>query len=254
MMQILGECVGIGTLALEIAILWRAARGRYLAQFPAFYSYVLYVFGSSVALYIVLQLRPQSYPSVYWFCFLISVLAEFAILLEISDHIFRPYPAIRTLGRGLTLIITFAFALFFIAPALLQARSSSMGFLDFSLRSSLTKAFIILALVAAVRHYRLGMSRNVRGLVLGFSIYLLVNVANFAAAQTYGRSAYTEVLWVMSPIAYALCLLIWTVAMWNYKPVLQSDGSIKGPRRRPQEELRVDLARFDNSLTKLLRK
>ena len=253
-MQTLAQWIGFSTLAFEAILLGRAVRGRFLNQFPYFYSYLFYVFCSSVLLFPIYLLRLQLYASAYWFYFLITILVEFAIVVEISDHTFRPYPAIRSLGRGIILLVLAAFGIAFIIPALFRSHAPGMGFLDFSLRSSLTKAFIILALLAVVRHYRVALSRNVRGLVLGFSIYLLMNVANFAAAQAYGRVVYARFLWIMSPIASALCLFIWTVSMWIREPVLQSDATVQGSGRKRQEELQVGLAQFDKTLTKLLRK
>ncbi len=53
-------------------------------------------------MYLIYWLYPQVYPSAYWIYYLVSILVEFTVLVEISDQIFQPFPAIRNLGRALT--------------------------------------------------------------------------------------------------------------------------------------------------------
>ncbi len=78
---------GLGILSsiLEITILIRAMRGRFASRFPFFYSYLTYVFvGSAAIFYGVQHLWPQSYRTAFWIHFLISLLMEFAVLVEFS--------------------------------------------------------------------------------------------------------------------------------------------------------------------------
>ena len=53
-----------------------------------------------LGMYLIYWLDPQVYPSAYWIYYLVSILVEFTVLVEISDQIFRPFPAIRNLGRA----------------------------------------------------------------------------------------------------------------------------------------------------------
>jgi hypothetical protein len=180
---------GISSSLLDGAVLFRAMRGRYLSQFPFFYSYLGYVFfGSATAYYLVLQFWPQYYASVFWFYFLVSLLAEFAVLVEISDRIFNPYPAVRKLGRFATFCICLTFLSLYVLPTLVEPQSSALAILDLVKRTSLTKAVIILALLAAAYHYRLPLGKNISGMMLGFSLDLAVNVVNFALARRMGRA------------------------------------------------------------------
>lgn len=225
-----------------------------ISQFPLFYSYLVYVFvGSSVAILIYWS-RPSLYPTCYWLYFLVCLLAEFAVLIEISDHMFARFPAIRRLGRILAISIATASFLVYIIPSLFKAKSSSSALLDFSMRTSLAKGMIIIALLVAARSYRLPLGRNVAGLLLGFGLYVGVNIANYAAAQGFGRTLYAGVLSVMYPLAYTLCLFVWTVAMWRFQPVQQPSLRTSEPSARAGDELADQLGRLNNSLGKLLRK
>jgi hypothetical protein len=203
--------------------------------------------------YAVYWIWPGEYASAYWFYFLICILAEFAVLLEISDHIFQPYPAVRHLGRALTILISFTFALVYILPAILQSHEPSSALLGFALRASATKAVILGVLVFTAHRFSLRLGKNVAGLMLGFSICLGVNVANFAAAGNFGQALYARVLWVMSPLAYTICLLVWTIALWELAPMPRTD-SVRPAAGGNSEALTLELARFNSALSRFLRR
>jgi len=203
-------------------------------------------------MYLIYWFRHDSYPYAFWLYFLLSIVVEFAVLVEVSDHLFEPFPAIRQLGRALTIIISFGFGLIYILPAILNSHGRHSALLSFALRASLTKAVILGALLLAAHHYGLKLGRNVAGLILGFSIYLGVNIANFAADQFFYH-LYDSVLWVMTPLAYTLCLTVWLVALWDFAPVAAESTMSPGSGRDP-EALTFELARFNNELSKFLDK
>jgi hypothetical protein len=252
-MNVFGVVDYFATAALQVVLLWRARQCRLLARFPFFYSYIVYNLCFTSVAYALYWIRPNLYPSAYWLYFLLSILVEFAVLVEISDHIFQPFSAIRNLGRGLTVLISATFALVYILPAILQPPGRSSALLDFALRASVTKAVILAVLLLTASHFGLKLGRNVVGLILGFSIFLGISVANFAAAQSFGRALYARILWVMTPIAFTLCLLVWTVALWQLAP-MPITGSMPPAGDGDSETLALELARFNNTLSKLLHK
>lgn len=223
-----------------------------IGRFPLFYSYIGYGLCGSVVMYLIYWFRHDSYPYAFWLYFLLSIVVEFAVLVEISDHLFEPFPAIRQLGRALTIIISFGFGLVYILPAILYSHGRHSALLGFALRASLTKAVILAALLLAAHHYGLKLGRNVAGLILGFSIYLGVNIANFAADQFFYH-LYDGVLWVMTPLAYTLCLTVWLVALWDFAPA-PTESTMSPGSGRDSEALTFELARFNNELSKFLDK
>jgi hypothetical protein len=252
-MNVFGVVDYVATLTLQVLILWRAGQCRVLARYPFFYSYLVYDLCFGSVAYALYWIRPSLYPSAYWLYLLLDILVEFAVLIEISDHIFQPFPALRNLGRGLTIVISATFTLVYILPALLQPRGSSSALLDFALRASVTKAVILAVLLLTTRHFGLKLGRNVAGLMLGFSIFVGMNIANLAAAQSFGRALYARIFWVMPPIANTLCLLVWTVALWEFAP-LPRTASIPPAGRGDSETLALELARINDTLSKFLHK
>jgi hypothetical protein len=230
-------------------------RGRFLSHFPLFYSYLGFVFcGSAASYYLYRRIWPEHYAAFYWVYFLITLLAEFAVLVEASDHIFKPYPPICRLARFLTLCVCATFFLIYIVPSFMERRPSSAAMLDLVKRVSLTKAVIILMLLVAARYYRLPLGENISGMLLGFSLYLATNIANFTLAEKYGRALYFGTFVVVLPLSYTLSLLVWTIALWRYEPALTKGRATHAGGEGSSRSMTYQLGRFNTTLAKLLRK
>ena len=90
-------------------------------------------------------------------------------------------------------------------------------------------------------------------MILGFGIYLSVSVVNFAAADAFGHF-YAPILKVLFPVSYTLCLIVWAAALWRYEPALPVDQRVHELDRQTAESLSSQLGRFNNALTRLLRR
>jgi len=221
--------------------------------FPLFYSYIIYSFCGCLAMYLVYWLDAPVYPFAFWIFYLISILAEFAILVEISDQIFRPYPAIRNLGRVLTTLVTGGLGLFYILPTIMGSTGRSRAVSDFALRTHVTKAIILVILVYLARHYDSQWGRNVGGLMLGFSIYVAINIAMLGSAKAFGSAMFAHVTWVIEPLASMLCLSVWAVSLWELAPVPGRQAISTAPGR-DSRAVALELTRFNSELSKILHK
>ena len=240
-------------MLLDGLLILRGARIRLFRLFPLFYSYVICAFCGSIALYIIYWRYRQVYPSAYWIYLLVTILAEFMVLVEISDHVFRPFPAIRNLGRALTILIASSLGLLYILPAILGSTSRSRALLDFALRASVTKAIILVVLFYAARHYGSQLGRNVGGLMLGFSIYVAVHLSAMASARAFGSALFAHIFWVMLPMAFALCAAVWSISLWELAPVV-SLRTISRATGKSSQTLALELTRFNSELSKFMHK
>jgi hypothetical protein len=252
-MNTLGMVIGFIGVALYGLIVLRAVGKGLFRQFPLFYSYIIYAFGGSLALYMVYWLDPSAYPYAYWIYYLISILVEFAILVEISDQIFRPFPAIRYLGRALTILITAGVGFFYILPTILNSSGRGHAVAGFALRTFVTKAVILAVLFYLARHYGSPLGRNVGGLMLGFSIYVAMNIALMGSAQAFRTALFAHVIWFMEPFATVLCLLMWTISLWEIAPVPVMQAITTAPGR-DSRTVAFELTRFNSELSKILHK
>jgi hypothetical protein len=254
MEHMLSMALTISLFMLGPILVIRAVQGKYLFRFPVFYSYIVYMVVSGAIVTGLYLAGSAHYPVAWWFRHVLSLLVEFAVVVEISDHLFSPYPAIRQLGRVLVAGICVTFFFLYILPSLMEVRPTSITILDLAKRTSLTKAAAIVILIAAARYYRLPFGKNVAGMMVGFSFYLAVNVANFALAETYGRQLYAQTLSTILRLSYSLCLLVWTVSLWRYEPVLQTDRELPETAEKVSELLAVQLGHLDTALTRLFRR
>jgi hypothetical protein len=252
-MHILGMAISYSGFLLWGLLILRGARSRLFRLFPLWYSYVVYVFSGSLAMYLVYWLAPGVYPSAYWIYYLVTILAEFVVLVEVSDQIFRVFPAIRNLGRALTIAVSTALGLVYVFPAILGSVHSRAALLDFASRAAVTKAIILASLFYAARHYNLELGKSVVGLMLGFSIYLAMNITTLAVGKAFEPAISASILWVMGPLASVLCVLVWTISLWKPAPIF-SPQIVSPAGERDSEALVLELNRFNGELSKFLHK
>ena len=253
-MHILGMVLSYLAVLLEGLFLVRSSRNRLHHRFPLFCSYIAFTFCCTLAMYFVYWRFRAAYSSTFWIYYLINILVEFTVLVEISDQIFKPYPALRNLGRAITGVISLALGLVYVLPTILAAGRTRHVLLEFALRASATKAIILCVLFLVARHYGSRLGRNLGGVMLGFSVYLAINVASMASATAFGPVLYARVLWFISPLAYALCMLVWTVSLWDIVPVpVVALSSTMDAGKDPQAVV-LELTRFNSELSKLMHK
>ena len=239
---------------MGLATVVRAVQGRILFRLWLFYSYLIYCLTTGVVTIGVYYLAPGSYASVFWFVFLTTVIAEFAVLVQVADYIFDPYPAIRQVGCFLTVSVCVMFTALYIGPSLLEPAPRSLAILNLVLRSSVAKAAIVIVLLGVARYFRIPLGKNIAGIMLGFSIYLALNTANFALAETYGRSQYSRTFAAVGPLTQTLTFLVWAVALWDPQPDLLSNREVLGGHEGVSEPLGRQLGRFNTALTRLFRR
>lgn len=252
-MYILGMVISVCAFPLVGVLLGRGASQKLFNRLPVFYSYLVFVFSGTLGMYVVYLVDPHFYPSAYWIYYLITILAEFMVLVEISDQVFLPFPAIRNLGRAVTIAITAALGCIYILPAIVESTHRRAGLLSFALRACVTKAIILAALFYAARRYGCRLGRNIAGLMLGFSIYLALNITLMAAGIFLDPAVSSKVLWIMEPLSFALCILVWTVSLWEFVPTPHME-SFPTALASDAETVALDLIRFNGQLTKLLHK
>lgn len=252
--KVVAQLAIILSYPLGLTIILRAIQGGILSRFWLFYSYLTYVLLTGVLTLGAYYWAPGSYASVYWFVFLTTVIAEFAVLVQVGDCIFDPYPAIRQIGRFLTMSIGVMFAAFYIGPLLWEPAPRSLVILDLVVRSSVAKAVIVIVLLGVARYFRIPLGKNIAGIMMGFSIYLALNTATFALAEAYGRSQYGPTFVTLGPLTQTLTFLVWAVALWDPQPDLLSHREVTRHREGVPEPLSRQLGRFNTALTRLFRR
>lgn len=234
-----------------LTILVRAIQKGSISRYPLFYSYLIYYLAAGAVDECIYVWAPAHYPTFFWIKFLTLVMAEFALLLEIGDHLFAQYPALRQLARMMTVGIALVFCLAYILPPLLERRPSEVAIFDLVKRSALTKGVIFLGLGVTARHFRIGVGRSIMGIAAGLICFLGINMANFALAQSLGRIQYGAVFSAVGIFSHTLMLLVWAVSLWRIDPALAT-GSPNPPLSGGP--LMSELGKYNRELDRLLRR
>jgi hypothetical protein len=252
-MVIIGIVISLFALLLDGLLILRGLRARLIRVYPLFYSYIIYTFCGGLGVYFIYWRAPRMYRSAYWIYFLVTILAEFMVLVEISDQIFRAFPALRYLGRALTVLISAGLGCFYVLPVIVQSTYRDIALLDFALRASITKIIILAVLFYLARHYGSPLGRNVAGLMLGFSIYVAMWAVTAGGAKVFGSTLFRQTLWFMAPVSAALSYLVWTISLWELAPATNM-GTISPANAGDSDTVALELNRFNNELSKFLRK
>jgi hypothetical protein len=235
-------------------ILVRAVHSGSLSRYAFFHSYLIYFLATGVARCAVWFWARQQYPVFFWINFVTLVIAEFVLLVQIGDHVFAQFPALRSLARLVTVGTATVFSIAFILPPLFEVRPSEIAIYDFVKRSAVTKALIILVLVVLARSFRVGLGRNIGGMALGLMACLGINTANFALVERLGWESYGDVFVVVGPVSQTLMVLIWAASLWRLDPVRVPAAKLTAVSSKSLEPLTDRLDEYNTRLDRLLRR
>ena len=212
-MRLAQELLALASLLTEAALFLRGLKLRLFSKFPKLYSYIAYVLltsGIGLVLYFV---HPAYYAQAFWLMFTSYLLAEFAILAEIADHLFSPFPSIRYIGRAMIIAGTLISAIYVFAM-FYEARPSDLAILEFARRMLLAKFFVIVLFMLPALYYRIPINSVVQGVIGGFCFFISIGILNFGGRETLGMT-FSPIFSIIGQSSFIAMLLIWTRALWN---------------------------------------
>src|SRR5262249_47536354 len=109
----------------------------------------------------------------------------------------------------------------------------------------------ILVLLAIVLLYRIPMSRNLKGIILGYGLYLGLVVTNLTFLGVFGERVQFVVTRVQSA-SYFIALLVWTIALWSYQPIREQFAQTPRSYASLYEETNQQLARTKSTVDRVV--
>ena len=218
------------TIAIEAVLLVRTVRTRLFLVYPVFCSYLLFVLLQSLVRFGVYHWRPEWYLKCYWYTEFIGVLAGCGLLFEIYWKGLAPYPGTARVARNLlALVMVFTAGKVLVAATRghlwWPARTTTE--LERNLRT--VQGIAILALVILLLAYSIPLRRNLRGVVLGYGLFLAAQLVSLAALPFMATRL--SGVWAFSQQAvYLLVLFIWAMSLWTPSP---QPGLGVGPNQAP---------------------
>jgi hypothetical protein len=202
---------GIFLEALLIVRIWRTRNAR---EYPLFFSYVIFVLVQEILSYLVAHLRPAFYPGFYWSTEFIGVFAGCAVVLEFAWIGLLQFPGVAKLAR-VALVATFSLT---VGKVLLTGMQGALGW-SVSLIVQLERdmRFVqiaaILSLLLLFLRYQVPLGRNLRGIILGYGLFLAIDIVNLTYLERLGEMVKSMASHIQSS-AYFFALCVWTAFLW----------------------------------------
>lgn len=207
----------IGNSLLTLVLI-RAVSAGLLRGYPLFYGYVGCVLLKQIIDRLAHHFTPNFYESVYWKTELLTIVASYAVVIEIFRSSLRHNPGIARKSQKLLLSI-FAVALGYATTAQLHEPFASLSRTVVELGRDLRyiEGGLLLVMLWLFVRYRISFGCNLLGLIAGYSFWVGFNVVNLALWFVPGNES-SLLLRTLLPLTYVATLTIWCFALWSCQP------------------------------------
>lgn len=205
-------------IALEAVILFRGALTGLLKKYPLFFAYIGCVLLAEIIGLLTNALAPKLYEPLYWPADLATILASYAVMVEIFRWSTRHKPGIRRLTQR-ALLTVFALTAGYAASIFVLGKFSSPSRAVAALGRDLryVEAGVLLLMLWLLLRYRIPLGRNLLGLLIGYSFWVGMNVVNLAFWFVPGNE-FSNLLRGLLPRTYVFTLGVWCVTLWCAYP------------------------------------
>src|SRR5260370_11082197 len=167
------------TLVIEGLLLVRAVTRGFVSKYILFYSYLGWVFALSSVRLIIYIVRPAYYRDFYWNTQPFSILMGCALVWEIYRQALRRSPGAARMARNLLLFLL----LMVFSKTLINGwngsgwwQAETTAELERNMRT--VQAMLLIALILVLVHYAIPLGRNIRGMILGYGLFISTSVIN----------------------------------------------------------------------------
>src|ERR1700733_9764716 len=212
------QTVWLGGLLIEGIILVRSVLGRSLAKYPFFYLYIASVFAGSTARYVLGIARPSLQHGLYWPKQYVTLFLGCGVIFEVSRHVFAQRVTLARVARW-TMLVTFG-AIFLsvaIQAFFLPHWNITTNTADLERDLRIAQAIVLMTILFLTGYYGIGIGKNIKGMILGFGIYVGASVFSLTLRLFVG-ARFDPAFGVIQSTAYLVALSIWMVALWSYDP------------------------------------
>jgi len=207
------------TLAVEGLLLFRAVAGGFLRKYVFFYAYLAWVFSLSSVRLIIYITKPKYYAFFYWYTQPFSVLVGCGLVWEIYRQALGRYSGAARMARNLLLFLL----LIVLSRTLINAGNGSAWWqaettaeLERNMRT--VQGMLLIALILVLAHYAIPLGRNLKGMILGYGLFISTSVIDLTLRLLLGDS-FQKPWQYLQPIFYLATLTVWSLSLWSYQTV-----------------------------------
>lgn len=242
-------------IAAEVVILLRGAMTGLLKRYPLFFTYVGCVLLTEIIGLLTRAWAPRFYEPLYWPADLATILASYAVMVEIFRWSTRHKPGIRRLTQRALLTVfalTVGYAVSNFVHGKFSSPSRAVAVLGRDLRY--VEAGVLLLMLWLLLRYRIPLGRNLLGLLIGYSFWVGINVVNLAFWFVPGNE-FSNLLRGLLPTTYVFTLGVWCATLWSAhpEPVQPAETKIEQHYELLAAKTQAVLARMSSSVTRIIR-
>jgi len=237
-------------VVLLALMLWR----KWFTVFPIFALYIGYKVLQAIVL-MVMNYAPlvtgEQYFTAYAAGRALATVLTFGVIYEIFKHVFRDYPALRSLGTILFRWIAVTLMLLTIVLAWLAPGTGAgqlmSKFYVIERTVSMLQCGLLIFLLLFSGYFSLSWRSHTFGLALGFGVYASMNLAAYAIRariEPAAANSTTDLMTVITGAVYLCSVLVWMAYL------LAAERVPAVPRMLPSH----DLESWNDELRRLLQK
>ena len=228
-LKVASTVIWLMTIVLEVVPLVRASEAKFIRHYKLFYSYLGFVLLRDLWLLGVYFRWPKFYAYAYWSSEPVGVLVGCALVWEVYKVALAQYPGTARMARNvLAFLFIFASTRIFVKawnrPTWIPHRTGYE--IERDLR--IVQVALLAGLVVLFVCYAIPLGRNLKGIIYGYSLFLVTSVVNLTLRYDLGDSFQRSWAYIQ-PFCYLFVLLVWCVALWSYAPIPE-------PANEPQLE------------------
>jgi hypothetical protein len=243
-----------GAIALEAGILLRARFTHLIRKYALFYAYIAFVLLADIIRLCFYQFAPNLYPTLYWDTELVTIVASYAVMIEIFRQAVRHNPGVARLTRNL-LATVFCLTLSYACLNLVQdGFALQRATADMGRYFRYVEGTLLLSMLWLFTRYRIPLGRNLLGVIAGNAFWVGLNIVNLAFWSLPGNEV-SIVLRRLLPASYVVTLGVWCMTLWSPlpDPVQPAESEIERDYEILAAKTRVILARTSSRLARAMR-
>jgi hypothetical protein len=206
----------ISGFALEGTILARGMMARLFPKYPFFYFHVLVIFVEQFLAFAIYIWYLPVYPRFYWYGQFLTMVTACSVIVEIIRHALAQPGMVmlrRTAWALLSILIVGIITAYFRAMHM-----QDIGVTDRLERDSrAAQALLLFGILFVVFYYGLPVGRNIRGMFVGYGLYITSSLITLALMLYGGVSSRSDWNFVQ-PLACIAELTVWAITLWTYNP------------------------------------
>lgn len=206
---------------IQACLVFLMVRRKLRQEFPLFFSYTVFQVLAFILKFAAFHRSQLEYFYVYWVTSALSLVFGFAVIYEIFQHVFRPYEALRQLGKVLFRWAVIVLALIAIVMAMSSPPTGNANLimqvvLTMERSMRVTQCGMVLFLFLFAGFLGVSARHHIFGIALGFGFFGGMDLLAITMLTLRTPSAATVSL--MRSVAYNATVLLWAWYMARPEP------------------------------------